>query len=268
VGARPRSEWTSAAAWGAADLGVLLIIWLTALVVGGIVGFRVAELSTLVCAFWRLLGRIPPGRPDQAYLVWLWRALTKRDRPPRTSQARAMRGRVAARGCLLVAAVAVIVIQSAFPRAPSTADLPLAASASVIASVSSGSDIDTAYDHHRYRYLVLAGPQAISGPTLLHDEVRHLISQGWNCTTDQLVHLKPSGERYAVLPRRCPTPLPRAGATLISTDKDLRLDLIVVTSQDDADQDADGTPLEGNHSLRRAQQNRRPVLWANLAHGT
>jgi hypothetical protein len=223
---------------------MVLAVWVIAAGVRGRFGVAVAELITcLVIAGW-LLRLIQRGRAEQMTAIG---SLQRADASDRRD--RAAIGRLG----LVVLIGGGIVVQATFPHAPSTSELPIAEHARVIASVSAGSDIDTASDHGRYRYMAIAGPAGLRGARLLSEERHHLLRVGWRCA-----------DAANVRPVPCSRNEPGT-ATLLAPKRSLRVYLQVVTSQPDADQQFNGEPLEGNAAIRRALRKHEPLLSVLLA---
>jgi len=105
---------------------------------------------------------------------------------------------------------------------------------------------------------------AISGPrTLLRTLRVQLIGSGWTCTRTTVIHLKPREESLKLGPQACPVTPPRSPTTMMSGDQSLQVDLDVITSQFDANQQTAGTSLD-SRATSQALRGGQPVLMAVL----
>jgi hypothetical protein len=150
------------------------------------------------------------------------------------------------------------------PRpAPPASALPLVPHARVIDSAAGASEIDTGYDHHRYRYMVVAGISGARRTQLLASETRLMIRDGWN---HELSSVLVPGSDPAVF-RRVPVTRPGANVLINAPNQKIYAALDAIKSWRDAEQQTDGTPLSNTRSIRRALMRHEPVLFVALGNG-
>ena len=114
------------------------------------------------------------------------------------------RGKVRVSALVVVALAAVgsmgvAPARSSAPRpAPRLGWLPIADDARVIASAAAGSDVDTAYDRKRYRYLAIAAERGERTTRLLAREVEPTAAHRLAARVRVSVRMDPQAQRRAV----------------------------------------------------------------------
>jgi hypothetical protein len=174
----------------------------------------------------------------------------------------------------IAAAVLIVVLvlttaslaRSAGPRpAPPIPTLPLVSGSHVIVSAAGGSAVDNASDPKRYRYLAVSERSGISARRLLVGEVSFLQHVGWRHLYVFHCVWRPKREDAVCL--RTSLNTPGASALLDAPGGREYTALDAVTSQKDALQEEDGTPLSRNRAIRAALRRHRPVLFGFLGNG-
>jgi hypothetical protein len=149
--------------------------------------------------------------------------------------------------------------------APAVSTLPLVSRAHVIASAAGGSAVDSASDPKRYRYLAISERSRTSSRRLLIDQVQFLRRVGWRHLYVYHCVWRRKLERAVCL--RTSLKTPGASALLDAPTGREYVALDAVTSQKEAVQEEDGTPLSGNHAIRATLRRGQPVLFGSLGNG-
>jgi hypothetical protein len=153
------------------------------------------------------------------------------------------------------------------PRpAPPIATLQLVSGSDVIASAAGGSDVDSASDPKRYRYLAISNPSRISARRLLVDQVHFLQHDGWSHLYVFHCVSRPKDPAGAVCVRTSLN-TPGASALLDAPGGREYVALDAIATKTDAAQKENGTPLSGNRAIRTALRRHRPVLFGFLGNG-
>jgi hypothetical protein len=162
-------------------------------------------------------------------------------------------------------AVALWPTNGSAPAPPASA-LPLPASVRLLVARQGGSEIDTAYDHHQYRYLALAGPPDWSPTKLMVTEVRYLTAHGWDGTYAATYSNTPPPNGVVTNPPPAPFTTPGA-SVLINGPSRIYAGLDPVHGLTQAEQAFDGTPIYNATPILDALKRRQPILSVMLAAG-
>jgi hypothetical protein len=150
-------------------------------------------------------------------------------------------------------------------RAPNATELPLLSHAQVVASAAGGSDVDSASDPDKYRYMTVCGPAGISSTVFLAREVQLLMHDGWNHEQSWTIPLRSSSGT----PELAPLTSPGATVQLDSPHHQIYLSANVIVNRDNAAEATSGTPFQSPTSaMLRALRKHDPILWIQLGNGS
>ena len=210
------------------------------------------------------------GCAIDAVSVWVWPQVMATGRTLRMLfRVRMTRAITAAAFASALASTTVSLAKSnihAQRHAPAVSTLPRISGSHVIASAAGGSDVDSASNRKRYRYLAISKPSRISARQLLVDQVHFLREAGWRHLYVFHCVSRPKSPAGAVC-RRTSLNTPGASALLDAPNEREYVALDAVKSKTEAARHEDGTPLWGNRAIRTALQRRQPVLFGSLGNG-